>query len=509
MFFCKQSAKNILFFIFSVIIIMEVKNMKKKYGLLKVLSVLLLVVVVFTYFIKDRQGSITYLALGDVFLNYLQSFYYFFDTALFILVVGGFYGVLNRIPAYKSIIKNIVNKMEGKGNLFVVVTTVVLALVSSLTGLNVLLLLVIPMVVSVILLLGYDKLVALSATVGSIVIGLIGGVFLTVKDPSNYYSVSYTTIDKLVGLDGHYANLIPKILLLVVGIGLLVWYIISHTKRVEAGNDSYELSNTDVLFVDAKTQSSKEEKNKKVSVWPLGVILVFVLILLVLGYLPWADLFELEIFNEFHTWLSELKIGDYAVFPSLISNSFSAFGTWASLGSYMMAIVVVAIFTVILTLVYRIKFEDAMDGFMYGVKKMLPAAMVVTLAYCVLVCSYNHGFVETIITIVAEKFGDNAIVNSFVVLVGSVFNVDLYYTSAGIFTSIASNLSEGANLAVYASMFQSLYGLVQIIGPTSIILLVGLSYLEVPYKTWLKYIWRFVVELLIVILLVLMLVSIM
>lgn len=482
--------------------------MKKKYGLVKVLSVLLLIVVVLTYFVKDRQGTITYLALGDVFLNYLQSFYYFFDTTLFILVVGGFYGVLNRIPAYSKMVNGIVNKVESKSKLFVVITTIVLALISSFTGLNVILLLIVPMIVSVILLLGYDKLVALSATVGSIVIGLIGGMFLTVKDASSYYEVSYTTIDKLVGLDGHFANWLPKVILLVAGVTLLVWYILSHIKKAEADDNDYELSKKDVLFVETKDKTGKKvEEAKKVRVWPLAIILGMVFVLLVLGYLPWVDLFKLEIFNDFHTWLTGLKIGDYVVFTSLISSSFSAFGTWAGLGNYMMVIVVVVVFTLILMLVYRVKFADAADGLLYGIKKMIPAAMIVGLAYCLLVCTYNNGFIETIITESSKQFGDNAIIHSLVVLMGSIFNVDLYYTSAGIFTSVASSLTADANLAVYAAMFQSLYGLVQIVGPTSILLLVGLSYLEVPYSTWLKYIWRFVVELLIAILLVLMLVS--
>jgi len=484
--------------------------MKKKYGLFKVLSLLLLVIVVITYFVDNRSGAISYLALGDVFLNYLQSFYYFFDTALFILVVGGFYGVLNRIPAYNKMLKRLADKLEDRSKLFVVITTVVLALVSSLTGLNVLLLLLIPMIISLVLLLGYDKLVALSATVGSVLIGLVGGIFLTVKDPASYYAVTYTTIDKLVGLESHWANLLPKILLLLLGIGLLVWHIISHIKKVDAEEVSYELSKADSLFVEVKDKTGKKvevSETNKVMVWPLAVILGLLFVLLVLGYLPWVDLFGLEIFNDFHTWLTGLKIGNYVVFPSLISASFTAFGTWASMGNYMMAVIVVIILIFVLMLVYRIKFDDAMDGFIYGVKKLIPATLVVVLAYTVLVCSYNHGFIETLITMASDKFGDNAIVHSLVTLVGSLFNVDLYYTSAGIFTTITSSLTESANLSVYAVMFQSLYGLVQIVGPTSILLIVGLSYLEVPYKTWLKYIWRFVVELLIIILLVLMIVS--
>ena len=83
----------------------------------------------------------------------------------------------------------------------------------------------------------------------------------------------------------------------------------------------------------------------------------------------------------------------------------------------------------------------------------------------------------------------------------------MFYTSAGVFTPIVSSLTENANLSIYAVMFQSIYGLIQLVGPTSLLLLVGLTYLEVPYKTWLKYIWRFLLEIIIVILVVLMIVS--
>ena len=127
MLFCKQLGKSVVIFIFGAIIRLEVrKNMKKKYGLFKVLSVVLLLCVVITYFVHDRSDVTSYLALGDVFLNYLQSFYYFFDTALFILVVGGFYGVLNKIPAYKKMLKLFADKVRGKSKLFVVVITILL-----------------------------------------------------------------------------------------------------------------------------------------------------------------------------------------------------------------------------------------------------------------------------------------------------------------------------------------------------------------------------------------------
>jgi uncharacterized ion transporter superfamily protein YfcC len=173
----------------------------------------------------------------------------------------------------------------------------------------------------------------------------------------------------------------------------------------------------------------------------------------------------------------------------------------------MVGIFVLVLLMFITMLIYRIKFEEAMDGFIYGVKKMIPAAMLAILAYCVLVSSYNNGFLETIIKAAGEKIGDNVIIHSLLTGLGSLLNVDMFYTSAGVFTPIVSSLTENANLSIYAVMFQSIYGLIQLVGPTSLLLLVGLTYLEVPYKTWLKYIWRFLLEIIIVILVVLMIVS--
>ena len=115
--------------------------------------------------------------------------------------------------------------------------------------------------------------------------------------------------------------------------------------------------------------------------------------------------------------------------------------------------------------------------------------------------------VETTRSNAADSIGDNVIIGALIAMVGGILHVDVYYTVAGVFTPIVTSLTDEANLSVYAVMFQSLYGLVQIVGPTSLLLIVGLSYLEVPYSKWLKYIWRFILILLIVILIVLMIVS--
>lgn len=474
----------------------------KKHSLLKILGIILLLVVIVTYCVAGRTGEITYLGLGDVAVNYIQSFYYFFDTALFVMVVGGFYGILNKTGAYKKLLDNIVSKVKKHSKIFIFGIIVLFALVSSLTGISIPLFIFVPFVVSIILLLGYDKLVAMVSTIGSILVGFIGGIFVTFRDPNSYYSVYYTTFEEFVGAD-KFSNWIFQLVLLILGVALLIFYVNRHIKNVEKKKVKYDLSdNSDVLITEVKGNY------KDIKTWPLIVIFALIAILLILGLLPFASLFNLSIFNDFHTWLTGLKIGEFAVFNSIISANFTAFGEWASLGTYTMAMIMLAIFAIIIKFIYHIKFNDLIDDFVSGVKKMVPIAALVTLAYAVLVCSYNNGFTETLINNITDAVGGfNIVVDALITMVGSLLHTDLYYAAAGVFTPLITAITDESVYQLLALTFQSFYGLTMLIGPTSILLIIGLRYLDIPYTTWIKFIWRFVLGLFLIIFVVLLIAS--
>ena len=86
-------------------------------------------------------------------------------------------------------------------------------------------------------------------------------------------------------------------------------------------------------------------------------------------------------------------------------------------------------------------------------------------------------------------------ISSLIAIMGSILNVDLYYTVAGIFTPIVGLITDESVYASVALLLQGIFGIVSFVGPTSILLIVGLSYLDIPYTTWLKYIWRFILYL--------------
>lgn len=469
----------------------------KKHSLFKVISMILVLLVIISWIAVGRNDVKSYIGFGDLFLNGIRSLYFFFDIFLFILIVGGFYGVLNKSSGYKKLLDNIVSKVKKLGNKFIYLVIILFALVSALTGMDMLIFMFIPFVISIILLLGYDKLVAISATVVSSIIGVIGGIFVTFKDPNNYYGTTNTTMEKFVGIEESFANIFPKLLLLVLGVALLIFYVSRHIKSVKDKKVKYEL-NTDN---DSLVVNEVKGDYKKVKSWPLIIVFAFLFVYTVIGVMPWNTLFKVDIFNKFHTWLVGLGTKDFSIFNNLISSSFTALGEWNSnsLGNYMMPMIIMLILSLVVKFISHIKFDEYVDAFINGMKKLLPSAFVVVLAYSVLVGAYNHGFLSTLISKTDYNIGLAGLYS----LVGSILHVDLYYTSVGVFSSIISLVEDEALYPVLAVLFQGFYGLINIVGPTSLLLIVVLTYLDVPYTTWLKYIWRLFLYLFIVICLVL------
>ena len=223
---------------------------------------------------------------------------------------------------------------------------------------------------------------------------------------------------------------------------------------------------------------------------------------MVLGMMPWNSLFGIDCFDKFHTWLTGLSIKEFAIFPNIISKYFKGFGAWIELGNYMMLMILLLVFIFIIKLVSKMKFDDMIEGFIEGAKKMLPSVALVLTAYTILVCVYNNGFIENMITSYGKfNFG----LSSLIAILGCITHVDIYYIASSVFSPMLALITDETILSSVAILFQGIYGIISIVGPTSIILIVCLTYLDVPYTTWLKYIWRFILYLVVLLALVVLL----
>ena len=110
---------------------------------------------------------------------------------------------------------------------------------------------------------------------------------------------------------------------------------------------------------------------------------------------------------------------------------------------------------------------------------------------------YMTQFIPTIINVITKGVKEfNPYVTSIIAGINHIYNTDLGFTgfmTTGILTSLYPT-----NIEIIHTIFTTLYGYVGIVAPTSGILLIGLSYLNIEYKSWIKYIWLFAIGMLVI-----------
>ena len=191
----------------------------KKHNTVKIVLVTMLVFMLLSWILPAAYFQESYMEQGrvqmglfDLFSYPTTAISYFGYIAIFVLVVGGFYGILNKIPAYRILLDKISKAFKKKGKLVVSIMMVLLAVITSICGLQLGLVMFFPFLIAIILLMGYDKLVAALTVVGSTMIGIAGTTFA-------YANTSVVISALSIKIT---ANMLVKVIILVVGLGLLI-----------------------------------------------------------------------------------------------------------------------------------------------------------------------------------------------------------------------------------------------------------------------------------------------
>lgn len=428
-----------------------------------------------------NQGRVQ-MGLFDIFSYPVVAMQYFGYIALYVLVVGAFYGVLNHISAYRVLLDKITNKFKDHKKLFLSVIMIVIAVLTSTCGIQYALFLAFPFVISIILMLGYDKVVALLATVGSVSVGLMGTTYA-------YNNVSILSQYLSLGMG---SALVPRIIILVIGLALLIFNTLLYIKK----NKMEKLSAADSKYY--IPEEVKKADSKKVNVWPLRIVSLIMFAIMILAFISWNGAFNNSAFDDATTAVTGFKLFGFPIFSKILG-TVTAFGNW-TLTSYT---VVIAVATLILAIAYKVSFDDVLEDGIKGAKNALGPAVIVLLIYTGLVISVYHPFQLTLYkAILGMTKGFNVFTSSLVAILSSVFNADPLYVFNSAIPYLVSIVSDKTVYSVIWIVFQSIYGLSAIIAPTSVVLLASLAYLNVPYKKWFKLVWKYALEMLIILLVI-------
>ena len=472
------------------------KEKNSKYGLLKVLAITFLIFDVLTWIIPAGSyngttfvdGATAPIGLYGIFINPAYSFGIFVQYIVLFLAIGGFYGVLNKTGVYSKMVETIANKFEKRKTLFLIITTVLFAILSSLVGSQVALFVFVPFAITLLMLLGYDKITSLAATVGAILVGIIGSTYGTGVIFKSFFGMNANN------------GIIYKAIFFVVVTTLYTLFIVGKNKRckkveavIEEKPKRGRKKKVDAIASEKNDEVKKisiplyDKKEEQKSVIPLVVIFSLLVVVVLAGMFNWYYTFGIEIFSDIYNSIMNFKIGEVAIFAKI----FGALPEIGSFGNYdLTAILLIA--SVLIGWIYGNKMNEFIDAFVKGAKEMLIPSFYVMFASIIFAVIVNtNGNISYTITNflvgITAKF--NVLVISLVGFIGSFFYNDLAYLTNSVYGALSSY--EVVIYPVMSMILNAAYGLAMLILPVSITLIAGLKYMDISYKEWVKYIWKF------------------
>jgi len=153
---------------------------------------------------------------------------------------------------------------------------------------------------------------------------------------------------------------------------------------------------------------------------------------------------------------------------------------------------VIVIISIIIGWIYSVKVKDWFDGFKNGVKQMLiPVCYIMVVEVAAVAFTGVSGGSNIFFTIINAFISMTETFNVFVVsilsAIGGVLNVDFANVAGQLVPILGAKYTDANLYPLITIISQSMYGLVMFIAPTSMLLVAGLTYLDVSYKDWIKY----------------------
>lgn len=460
----------------------------KKNGVLKALGITFVIYVILSWIIPVgyySNGSFTTNTIEPIGIFDIVKYpivtltsSVFVLTSVCLLLIGGFYGVLKATGIYSKLVDSICKKMKGNEEKFLILSTFILALLASLTALTIPLFLMVPLVIGVVLAMGYNKLTALLSSVGAILVG----------------NMATTYGFNIAGYIHHFYNtdmnsgILFKIILFVLLTGGLILFILMLNKNTKLTKLTKEELKEIPYY--------EEKKNNKTKILVPIIVIVITFILILVGMYNWYYGLGVELFNNFHTAITKVEYNNLPILSYLLGNV-NAIGYW---NNYEFAVILI-ILTFVIGKIGKLSGKEMVDSFIDGAKKMLPVAFFAMIAnlmfllmnsnssgytYYATICNYFFGL--------SDKLGAVSVgITSFL---GGILYNDFPYMINVVSTQVGSIYN---NLTLVTFIQYAIHGLVQLVAPTSVLLVAGLTYLEIPYKEYLKSVWKFVLGALLVI----------
>ncbi len=472
-------------------------------SLLKSISFLFLAFIVLTWLIPAGTyqsgtfvaGEVSPVGIYEVVRILLSIFSNYTIYGIIFLLIGALYGVMSKTGVYAILVDKMAAMFNGKAKVAIVLSIIIFALLGSVSGFNVAIFIIVPLFMAVLAKLGVDKLTTILATVGAIIIGNMGSTLGF--EISGYLNLYY-------GMEA-FTNIVIEILFLVAIVALTAFFTTTFVK-VEAPVKKVTKKTT--KKVEVKAESDLEipfyvETKEKKNLIPLAIIFGLSFLVLIVGLFNFEYAFEMTLFTDIYTQMMEFELFGYPIVAYLFG-TMNPFGSW-NLGEIGFMLVLVSF---IIGWVYSLSFSEILEGMTDGMKKMVKVAIVVIAANIIMylvIPSSSTGMHSNIFVTINDFFANlggetfNYVTTSISTIIGSVFYNDFKYLVDATAPYITIVNLDTTSYPAIALLYQGLHGLVMLVTPVSLVLVAGLTYLNVSIKEWFLYIWKLLLALLAVV----------
>jgi uncharacterized ion transporter superfamily protein YfcC len=468
----------------------------EKHGLFKLVSIVLVIAIVLTWLVPNASFNAGQLVaddfnrvgLFDITTYGLLGFNYFPLVFLFLFIVAGFYGFISKIDAYQEMTDRIAKKFSNK-TVFTIVSMVVYAALASIVTDYAVLFILVPLTLNIASKVKLTKVNAFISSFGGILLGVLcstlnGNVAKIIS--SNFSLTSFTQ------------EYIAIAIVFVIGAVLLSYLAIEEQKVT--GKKEEKLAVDLFAPVEAKevvaetkkgAKKSVKTKVKKVNIVPMAITFGLFMLITLIAFVNW-DAIGVTAFNDLHTKLMEATLFGTTIFKFILGTTAAAFGAWTQFHVFGLSVVIVAI----LAIIYKVNFMEIVERYFDGMKKVAKTVLIVFIIYIVLETFYFFPTTPNIANSIYEIFGDNVFTWMTTTAITSIFGVEYQYTMqslAGLLTAIGTETP-----AVVALASQFAYGIMSFVMPTSAMLAIGLQTMGISVKEYFKFIWKFLVAMIVV-----------
>lgn len=392
--------------------------------------------------------------LSAVLMAPLEGLYEAIDIAAFILMVGGFLGVMTKTGALDAGVANIVRLLRGKEKLLIPILMCAFALGGTTFGMAEETIAFYPLVLPIMVAAGYDALTAVATILLGAGVGVIGSTV-------NPFATGIASGFAGVGLG---EGMLLRVIFLVVLLAAAIWFVMAYGQRVLA-DPSRSLIADRRGELTAHFAALRQEDRPLTGTHKLALAL-FALTFLVMVYavIPFDSMgLPLPTLGWWFPQLSALFLG------------------MAMLTGFLC----------------RLGDEGTASAFVSGAADLLGVALIIGISRGITVIMNNGKITDTILS-----WGEQALAGA-----GSVGFLALTYliylplsflipSTSGLATltmPIMAPLADFAGIGrdLVITAFQCACGLINLITPTSAVVMGALAFGKIPFDRWVKFSWKF------------------